>query len=89
MANVNETRCWRLPVGAELEWRHWGDEYVVYHSLSNDTHQVSELAGRLLSALGRSDRLDSSSLAVECELSQDEIGEILAVLSQLDLVAQC
>ena len=89
MVPHDETCRWRLSAGADLAWRHWGGEYVVHHALSNDTHRVTELAGRLLTAMLRSGALDLRSLAGECGADSGQAAETLAALVQLDLVARC
>jgi PqqD family protein of HPr-rel-A system len=89
MVQQDEICRWCLSGDADLAWRHWGGEYVVHHALSNDTHRVTEFAGRLLSALQRSGAVDLRSLARECGAETEEVAETLAVLAQLHLVARC
>ena len=89
MVEQDESCCWCLSANTDLVWRHWGGEYVVRHALSNDTHRLTEFAGRLLSALQRSGPLDLGSLARKCGAENEEIAETLVALAQLDLVARC
>lgn len=42
-------RVWR-PTGP-IEWRKWDDRFVVFHSPSGDTHELSELGGCTLLTL--------------------------------------
>ncbi len=48
MASV---RMWQLPAGCEVLMRGWGDEVVVYHSCSGDTHLVDALGAEVLNCL--------------------------------------
>jgi len=80
---------WSLVTGAALAWRCWDGEYVIHHALSNDTHRLTELAGRALLALQRTGALDLDSLARECGEACEELGETLAALAELDLIARC
>lgn len=80
---------WRLVAEANVEWRFWDNEYVVHHALSNDTHRLSQFAGRLLSELRQSGSLHTDSLAQGCAAYSDEVAETLAVLEELDLVERC
>jgi PqqD family protein of HPr-rel-A system len=89
MVEQDEACRWCLSADADLAWRQWGGEYVVHHALSNDTHRVTEFAGRLLTALLRSGALDLRSLAGECGADSEETAETLEALAQLDLVARC
>ena len=51
------TSPWRLADGSSpcVVW--WGDECVVHHLVSNDTHRLSAPAGRLLERLCRGERV--------------------------------
>lgn len=44
-------RIWQLPTGCEVLMRAWGDEVVVYHSCSGDTHLVDALGAEVLNCL--------------------------------------
>lgn len=80
---------WRLPEDCPIEWRRWDDEYVVHHPLSNDTHRLSETAGRLLEALQRSGCLDLDAIAGRCGVDREEAAALLDALAELDLVTRC
>jgi PqqD family protein of HPr-rel-A system len=80
---------WCLVSEADASWRCWGNEYVVHHALSNDTHRLSRLAGALLSVLRQHGSLDADALARQCAVHGDEVAETLAALEELDLVARC
>lgn len=79
-------RYWRVPERANMAWRHWDDEFVFHHRLSNDTHQLSCAAGELMLCLLENAELSESDLAVRCDLSGEELTTILHALAQLDFV---
>ena len=41
----------RVPPGADLQYRTWGEETVVYHGPSGDTHLLNPLAAEALRVL--------------------------------------
>ncbi len=82
---------------AALEWRDWGDEWVVYDSCQARTHLLSAEAGEMLRLMiDRSCTVDELASAlfddagtVESTLTPDErasIGRILDDLGRLGLV---
>ena len=89
MARHGETSRWCVPARTDPASRHWGNEYVVHHALSNDTHRLAELGGRILSTLKQAGPLDPASLAGACGVSVEEVAATLDALAQVDLVARC
>ena len=79
-------RRFRIADHADLAWRHWDDEYVFHHALANDTHRLSDAAGRVLLRLMRSGEQDAESLALACELPVSDVEMILSELAKLDFV---
>ncbi len=45
---------WKLLDADLLRWRWWGDQLVVFHAGSGDTHLLDALAGQVLDCLRRS-----------------------------------
>lgn len=43
--------CWRVRPGAQLEWKHWDDESVVFNALTGDTHLLDLTAAAGLACL--------------------------------------
>ncbi|KQP22025.1 hypothetical protein [Pseudorhodoferax sp. Leaf267] len=43
--------AWRIAPDAELRFRFWNEECVLYHGAAGNTHLVPEPVGRLLQAL--------------------------------------
>jgi hypothetical protein len=80
-------RRWRIADHADLAWRHWDGEYVFHHALANDTHRLSDAAGRVLLQLARSGEMDAERLALACALPVPDVELILSELARLDFVA--
>ncbi|MBU1665459.1 MAG: hypothetical protein KKG92_08665 [Gammaproteobacteria bacterium] len=80
-------RFWRIADQSGLAWRHWDDEYVFHHALSNDTHRLSEAAGAVLVQLLESGETEQATLAEACGLYGDDIDVILTALTKIDFVA--
>jgi PqqD family protein of HPr-rel-A system len=60
--------------GSSFRWRHWDDEFVLYHEQSGDTHLLNPLAARALEFLNRT------------PLSADDLAGRLAAAFELDAV---
>ncbi len=48
---THEETIWRAASRAPLSWRQWGDEAVVFHPDSGDTHLLDALAAEILRRL--------------------------------------
>ncbi len=83
------TSCWHLAAGADLALHTWQGEYVVHHALSNDTHRLSDPAGRILLDLQAAGSQGVRSPGRSLGLSDDEAEATLAALAELGFVAQC
>ncbi|PIV91075.1 MAG: hypothetical protein COZ77_05645 [Gallionellales bacterium CG_4_8_14_3_um_filter_54_18] len=89
---LDANSMWRI--ADSLHLRSWGDEYVVYHPLSGDTHLLGKAAAHLLLALQQAttDTLSlSKSLAsmLAVRTSSEfmlEMNKILADLNKLALI---
>jgi PqqD family protein of HPr-rel-A system len=46
-----EPRTWRLLEPADLAWRCWDGEYIVFHPFSGMTHYLDATAGAVLALL--------------------------------------
>lgn len=80
---------WRLAPGQTLLHRGWDGQYVVYNSLSGDTHLLTAEAMALLLAL-RDAEADAAALARRLSLpAADDAADLLADLQELDLVEAC
>lgn len=76
---------WRVVPGQQLAYRGWNGEYVLYNSLSGDTHLLGEAALRLLQALDRRPASPPALAALLREEIEDTAG-LLADLRALHLV---
>lgn len=80
---------WCLTPDADLSWHRWGDEVLVHHAASNDTHRLSAWAAALLLELVGRPRLDRDALAAACELDPSDVDEAMQALAELELVMRC
>ena len=76
---------WCLTPGAEFAVRCWGDECLVHHRLSNDTHRLSRWAAELLQTLGAGPA-SIGELAHRHDRDPAELEAALQTLAGLDLV---
>lgn len=85
---------WRLKADHALHFRSWDDEFVVYNSLSGDTHLLGATAAHVLLELQRapSDTITlAASLAPLMQAEMDDAwvfqtDQLLADLDQLALI---
>ncbi|WLI88896.1 HPr-rel-A system PqqD family peptide chaperone [Massilia sp. R2A-15] len=83
---------WRLAPGQTLRCREWQGEHVVYNDVSGDTHQLTDSAMHVLSAL-RTGPLDEGALAAGLRAEFDAEGgevadaDIAALLAALRAIA--
>jgi PqqD family protein of HPr-rel-A system len=86
--------AWRIWSGGEIALRYWDGDYVVYNSLTGNTHVLDTVAGEVLNAIraGRgqwselcrsvADFLDVPNDAAVA----DNVRKILAQLDELGLI---
>ena len=48
---IDPRAAWRLRRDADLHWRQWGDQHVVFHPASGDTHLLNDVTAELLRRL--------------------------------------
>jgi PqqD family protein of HPr-rel-A system len=91
---VDSGARWRAISDSELRWRCWGDECVVYHTGSGDTHLLTAEAVDVLQTLQRksataeelADRIETSyHVSWDAEL-EAHIEQVLTHLRQADLI---
>lgn len=80
---------WCLTDASTLTWRSWDGEIVIHHALSNDTHRLSEPAGRVLSTLAEQGAQNVGGLASTSGLDQAQVEDVLTVLDRLSLTHRC
>ena len=94
MANAAPDTRWRLTVAEPFPLRCWEGDYVVYNSLSGDTHLLDIVSGHVLTRILESPARASelrSRVAAFLEVPNDaavdvQVKEILDVLDDLGLI---
>jgi PqqD family protein of HPr-rel-A system len=94
MANAAPTTRWRLTVAEPFPVRCWEGDYVVYNSLSGDTHLLDIVSGHVLTRIIESPARASelrSRVAAFLEVPDDaavdaQVNEILEALDDLGLI---
>lgn len=84
---MQNSRLWRIADQSGVAWRHWDDEYVFHHALSNDTHRLSAAAGAVLVHLLRGGEMEEAALACACGLDREDLEAILPALAKIDFLA--
>jgi len=83
---------WRVISDSALHFRSWNDEFVVYNSLSGDTHLLGAIAAQVLLRLQQTPS-DVITLAVslaplmQAEMDEEFSLQIEHVLADLDKLA--
>ena len=83
---------WRLISDQALHFRSWEDEFVVYNSLSGDTHLLGSTAARILLKLQQAPSNSTTlaeSLAPPLHAERDEefAAQVEHILADLDTLA--
>ena len=94
MANAAPDTRWRLTVAEPFPLRCWEGDYVVYNSLSGDTHLLDIVSGHVLTRILESPARASelrSRVAAFLEVPNDaavdvQVKEILDALDDLGLI---
>ena len=94
MANAAPETRWRLTVAEPFPLRCWDGDYVVYNSLSGDTHLLDIVSGHVLTRILESPARASelrSRVAAFLEVPNDaavdvQVKEILDALDDLGLI---
>lgn len=83
------TPRWALTYGADLSIRVWGDDCVVHHGLSNDTHRLAAWLVPALRRLAEQPPALLDELATLMEADSETTTDVLQQLEQLLLVQRC
>jgi hypothetical protein len=83
------TPRWALTYGADLSIRVWGDDCLVHHALSNDTHRLAAWLAPALERLGEAPPAHLDELAALMDADAETAADALQQLEQLLLVRQC
>ena len=85
--NLSIGSHWHVAPRAELAWRRWGDEYVIHHFHSNDTHRLALLPGQIVEHLALHGESTAQALAEQFLLDDDDAVDLLNQLEKLDFLA--
>lgn len=85
---------WSVDGNCDLRWRTWGDECIVYHCQSGDTHLLNTIAAEALKLLQQSPasadeltKLVASSLDLEANKALlQHMEKLLATFDELGLI---
>lgn len=88
-ADRAESACstWRLQPDARLQLRYWGDECVLFHGASGDTHRLPQPVGELLEALQSGPGARVDDLSERIDLDARDVERSLRDLQRLGIVA--
>ncbi len=80
---------WTLTYGADLAIRVWGDDCLVHHALSNDTHRLAAWLVPALQRLGAEPPATLDELAELMDADTDTARDVLQQLERLSLARPC
>ena len=83
------TPRWALTYGADLSIRVWGDDCLVHHALSNDTHRLAAWLVPGLRRLAEQPPAGFDELAALMDADSEMTADVLQQLEQLLLVQRC
>ncbi|WP_157256191.1 hypothetical protein [Pelomonas sp. Root1217] len=83
------TPRWALTYGADLSIRVWGDDCLVHHALSNDTHRLAAWLVPALRRLAEQPPAGFDELAALMDADSEMTADVLQQLEQLLLVQRC
>ncbi|WP_326533774.1 HPr-rel-A system PqqD family peptide chaperone [Pseudorhodoferax sp.] len=76
--------CWQISADAQLQFRFWGDECVLYHGAAGSTHRVPELVGRLLQCLLQ-EPATTATLSERVDLDAEDVESSLREMGSLGI----
>jgi predicted transcriptional regulator len=86
---ASPTPLWVLTHGADLAIHVWGDDCVVHHALSNDTHRLAAWLAPALKRLAQAPAASLAELADLMGLDSHDAMDTLEQLERLQLIQQC
>ena len=86
--------AWQLTAPTELQWVQWGDEWVLYHGATGDTHLLEPVAAEALQALRDAPATTEGLVAALAGDADEEvrrrlstyIGSLFATLAKLGVI---
>ena len=80
---TSQSTTWKVALAADLRWRFWDDQFVVYCPASGDTHLLNPVAGETLLCLQQAPAdLAEVTRRVAARLEFDPDGQLLAQLER-------
>ena len=76
-------QVWRLPEGAQLLWRSWDDEAVVYNVASQQTHLLDAFSAAALREIEAAPKTDEQLRARLGAALDTDHGELSARLAEI------
>ena len=76
-------QVWRLPEGAQLLWRSWDDEAVVYNVASQQTHLLDAFSAAALREIEAAPKTDEHLCAHLAEALDADNRELSARLAEI------
>jgi hypothetical protein len=83
------TARWALTYGADLSIRVWGDDCLVHHALSNDTHRLAAWLAPALRRMAEQPPALVEELAALMDADPETAADALLQLEQLLLIQRC
>ena len=80
---------WKLTSGADLAIFVWGEECVVHHRLSNDTHRMAAWLVPGLQQLGRQSLATLNELQELLDADEAAVIDLMEQLEAMQLVQRC
>ena len=77
---------WRVPAETDLLWRVWGEEFLVYHVQSGNTHLLNPIAAealRCIQAQGAGTDARQLAAQVAAQLALNGAQDLTAHMSEL------
>lgn len=83
---------WRLISDQALQFRSWDDEFIIYNSLSGDTHLLGSAAAHILLKLQQAPSnatalTESLAPLLHAEMDDEFVSQIEHILADLDKLA--
>lgn len=79
-----QSDTWRIAEDAQVKFRYWDDECVLYHGASGDTHRLPDLVGQLLEQLAQCPA-NIPTLAEAIDLHEEDVENALNQLARLGI----
>jgi PqqD family protein of HPr-rel-A system len=89
---MNSNMKWRLMSDQVLHFRSWDDEFIIYNSLSGDTHLLGSTAAQILLKLQQAPSnatalTESLAPLLHAEMDDELVFQIEHILADLDTLA--